>query len=127
MPGLDRSEYDVAAGDLRRPPGTWPSLSGRAGRLVATNCVIASGGHMAIPHLNGIPARHQKAFGVQPAARLGLSLLDAGIADPSDWNQGEKNAGEVVEKTLRQLAVKPAAQEISTEVDVALSLVNDLE
>lgn len=127
MPGLDRGDYDIAAGDLRRPPGTWPSLSGRAGRLVATNCLIASGGYAAIPHLNGIPARHQMAFGVQPAARLGLSLLEAGIANPSDWNQGEKNAVEFVEKTLRKWAVKHAAEEISTEFDVALALVSDLE
>ena len=127
MPGLDRGDYHIAAGNLRRPPGTWPSVSGCAAGMVAPHCLIASGGHLAIPHLNGVPTRQQVVFGIQPAARLGLSLLEAGIADPGGWNQCERNAAEFVETTLRRWALEHGAEEISNEFDVVLALVSDLE
>ncbi len=126
MPGLDRGEHHIAAGDLRKPPGP-SSVSCSAGRMVAATCLIASGTHFAIPRLNDIPPRHQMSFGIQPAARLGLSLLEAGIADPSDWNVRDDNAIEFIEKTLRRWALKNGGEEISTEFDLALALVSDLE
>jgi hypothetical protein len=67
------------------------------------------------------------SFGIQPAARLGLSLLEAGVADPSDWNQSDKNSIDFVEKALRRWALRHGAETISTEFDVALALVSDLE
>ncbi|HLG96674.1 MAG TPA: hypothetical protein VKX49_10230 [Bryobacteraceae bacterium] len=125
MPGLDRGEYDIAAGDLRTPPGP-SSVPCSASGMAAATCLIASGTHFAIPRLNGIPPRHQMSFGVQPAARLGLSLLEAGIADPSDWLR-DNDAIEFIEKTLRRWALKNGGEEISTEFDLALALVSDLE
>lgn len=127
MPGLDRSEHDISASNLGKSPGAWPSVSGCAAGMVATHCLMASGGHLAIPNLRGVPVRHQMAFGIQPAARLGLSLLEAGIADVAEWNQGDRDTVEFVEKTLRQWALKHGAEEISTEFDLALALVSDLE
>ncbi len=125
MPGLDRGEYDIAAGDLRTPQGP-SSVPCSASGMAAATCLIASGTHFAIPRLNGIPPRHQMSFGVQPAARLGLSLLEAGIADPSDWLR-DNDAIEFIEKTLRRWALKNGGEEISTEFDLALALVSDLE
>jgi hypothetical protein len=127
MPGLDRGERDIAAGALRRPPDTRSRVPCRAGRLVATHRLMATGGHLTVPHLNGVPARHQMAFGIQTAARLGISLIEAGIADPGDWTQSERNAVEFIQRTLRRWVLRHGDAEISTEFDVALALVNDLE
>ena len=127
MPGLDRGDHDIAARGLRWPPEPSSGFPRSTARLATTACLIASGSHSATPHLNGVPPRHQMAFGIQPAARLGLSLLEAGIADPSDWDVREKNALEFVERTLRRWAKKNGGEEISTEFDVAFALVSDLE
>ena len=127
MPRLDRGEYDIPAGALRRPPEPPPSIPCGTGRVATTAKLIAIGSQLAVPHLNGVSARHQVAFGIQPAARLGLSLLEAGIADAKDWNPDRKNPVEFVESTLRRWALKNGCEEIATEFDVAFALVSDLE
>jgi hypothetical protein len=127
MPGLDRGEYDIAAGALRRPAEPSSSVPCSAGRVATAAKLIAIGSQLAVPHLNGVSARHQVAFGIQPAARLGLSLLEAGIADAKDWNPDRKNPVEFVENTLRRWAVKNGGGEIATAFDVAFALVSDLE
>jgi hypothetical protein len=127
MPGLDRGEYGIAARALRRPPQPSSDVPRGAARLVTAAKLIAIGSQLAVPHLNGVSARHQIAVGIQPAARLGLSLLEAGIADGNDWNPDTKNPVEFVENTLRHWAAKNDGEEIATEFDVALALVSDLE
>jgi hypothetical protein len=127
MPGLDRGEHHIGAGALRRSSEPSSSVPCGAGRVATAVKLIGIGSQLAVPHLNGVQARHQVAFGIQPAARLGLSLLEAGIADAKDWNPSRKNPGEFVENTLRRWAVKNGGDEIATEFDVALAIVNDLE
>lgn len=127
MPGLDRGEYGITAGALRRPPEPLSDLFRGAGGVATAAKLIGVGSQLAVPHLNGVSARHQMAFGVQPAARLALSLLGAGIADAKDWNPDRRNPVEFVENTLRRWALKNGGDEIATEFDVALALVSDLE
>lgn len=127
MSGLDRGEYDIATGTLRRPPEPSSSIPWGAGRVATAAKLIAIGSQLAVPHLNGVQTRHQAAFGIQPAARLGLSLLEAGIADAKDWNPARKDPIEFVENTFRRWAVKNGGEEIASEFDVALALVSDLE
>jgi len=127
MSGLDRGEYDIATGALRRPPEPSSSIPCGAGRVATAAKLIAVGSRFAVPHLNGVQTRHQVAFGLQPAARLGLSLLAAGIADAKDWSPDRKNPVEFVENTFRRWAVKNGGEEITTEFDVAFALVSDLE
>jgi len=127
MSGLDRSEHNSAESAVGEPPDTGSRVPYGAGGLVAAGYLIARGGQLAVPHLNGVPAKHHMAFGVQPAARLALSLLEAGIADPGDWRPREENTVEFVEKTLRRWVLKHGGDEISSEFDVALALVSDLE
>jgi hypothetical protein len=127
MPGLDRGEYDIATGTLRRPPEPSSSIPCGAGRVATAAKLIAIGSQLAVPHLNGLQTRQQAAFGIQPAARLCLSLLEAGIADANDWNPDRKNPVKFVENTFRRWAVKNGGEEIASEFDVALALVSDLE
>jgi hypothetical protein len=77
-------------GALGGPAEPFPSIPRPTAGMVAANCLIASGGHLAIPKLNGIPAKYQMAFGIQPAAKLGRTLLEAGLADCNDWRQSGK-------------------------------------
>jgi hypothetical protein len=127
MPGLDRSEHDIAAGGLRRPPEPLSDFPCGTGRLATAAKLIAIGSQLAVPHLDGVQTRHQVAFGIQSAARLGLSLLEAGIADAKDWSPDRKNPVEFVENTFRRWALKNGGEEIATEFDVAFALVSDLE
>jgi hypothetical protein len=127
MPGLDRGEHHIGAGALRRSSEPSSSVPCGASRVATAVKLIGIGSQLAVPHLKGVEARHQVAFGIQPAARLGLSLLEAGIADAKDWNPDRKNPVEFVENTLRRWAVKNGGDEIATEFDVALAIVNDLE
>ena len=127
MPGLDRCEYDIATGALRWPPERSSSIPCGAARMATAAKLIAIGSHSAFPHLNGVTTRHQLAFGTRPAARLGLSLLEAGIADAKAWNPDRKNPVEFIENTLRRWATKNGGEEIATEFDVAFALVSDLE
>lgn len=82
---------------------------------------------MAVPRLDGIASRHQQSFGVESAARLGHTLLEAGISEGRDWSSGEQNPLVFVEKTLHRWATNHGANEIGMEFDVALALVSDLD
>src|SRR5262249_4452937 len=83
--------------------------------------------HLTVPRLNGIAMRHQLAFGVQPAARLCHTLMEAGIAEANDWSHRDRNPLAFVEKTLHRWATDHGAAEIGTEFDLALGLVSDLD
>jgi len=115
------------AGALGGPAGPFPSSSGATAGMVTSNCLIASGGHLAFPRLDGVPTKYQMAFGIQPAAKLGRTLLEAGLADCNDWRQGEKKPVEFVEKTLHRWAAAHGADEVAGEFALALALASDLD
>ncbi len=127
MPRLDRRNCDIAARNFHGAPESPSSPACGAAGVVPTTKLIASGGQLAVPRLHGVSARHQVAFGIQPAARLSLSLLEAGVADTTDWDGDRRDPVDFVEKTLRRWALKNGGEEISTEFDLALALVTDLE
>jgi hypothetical protein len=126
MSRLDCSLQSSVAGAIGGATRTaWNPLE-RAGRMVPADCLIASGRHMSVPRLRGVATRHQLASGVEPAARLGRALLEAGIAEANDWRPAEGNPLIFVEKALQQWAEAHGASEIGTGFDLALALVTDL-
>src|SRR2546427_11610624 len=57
-------------------------------RMAAAADLMASGSHLVIPHLDGIPTEHRFHAGRRASIRLAQTLLEVGIADPTDWRRG---------------------------------------
>ena len=127
MSRLDRGMYASQTSPVNVPARRPSRAADCTGRMVATDCVLASGRHLTVPRLDGIAIRHQFAFGVQPAARLCHTLMEAGIADADDWSYRDRNALAFVEKTVHRWATNHGAAEIGTEFDLALALVSGLD
>src|SRR5437879_7085096 len=56
-------------------------------RMAAAADLMASGSHLVIPHLDGIPTEHRFHAGRRASIRLAQTLLEVGIADPTDWRR----------------------------------------
>lgn len=105
-----------------------PSISaaGMADSILMPASAMAAGA--AIPRLmfaNGqqVPTEHRLVQGEQAAARLAVSLLQAGIANEIDWERTGRNAFEYIKCSLNEWLSKFGCQEIQKQffLDVVLS------
>ena len=127
MSRLDRGVFTSQTSPVDGPARPAQHVAHPPGRMVAADYVIGSGRQLTVPRLDGIAMRHQFAFGVQPAARLCHTLMEAGIAEADDWNYRDRNPLAFAEKTLHRWATDHGAAEIGTQFDLALALVSDLD
>ena len=63
---------------------------------------MASGSHLVIPHLDGIPTEHRFHAGGRASIRLAQTSLEVDIADPTDWRRVRHDPTAYVEATLNR-------------------------
>ena len=71
-------------------------------RMAAAADLRASGGHLVIPHLDGIPTEHRFHAGGRASIRLAQTSLEVDIADPTDWRRVRRDPAAYVEATLNR-------------------------
>src|SRR2546430_9363915 len=71
-------------------------------RMAAAADLMASGSHLVIPHLDGIPTEYRFHAGGRASIRLAQTLLEVGIADPTDWRRVRRDPTAYVEATLNR-------------------------
>ena len=71
-------------------------------RMAAAADLMASGSHLVIPHLDGIPTEHRFHAGGRASIRLAQTLLEVDIADPTDWRRVRRDPTAYVEATLNR-------------------------
>ena len=70
--------------------------------MAAAADLMASGSHLVIPHLDGIPTEHRFHAGRRASIRLAQTLLEVDIADPTDWRRVRRDPTAYVEATLNR-------------------------
>jgi len=70
--------------------------------MAAAADLMASGSHLVIPHLAGIPTEHRFHAGRRASIRLAQTLLEVDIADPTDWRRVRRDPTAYVEATLNR-------------------------
>jgi hypothetical protein len=90
---------------------------------LASTDLMPVGSGLDIPRLAGMPIEQQIWQGEQAAARLAHSFLDAGIADPDDWNAAEHNPFHFLKAALERWLSNHGSAAIREQfsVDVLMS------
>ena len=63
---------------------------------------MASGGHFGLPHLDGIPGEYRFHAGERASIQLARTLLEVGIADPTDWRRVRRDPTAFVDLTFER-------------------------
>lgn len=122
MRGLAKSRRN----DPRRAPCVVPlskRTSSHGASDLASSSLIAAGSGLVIPRLDGVPLEQQLWQGEATAARLARTLIEANIADPSDWFAPKQNPFEFLKRALAHWLRRHDDAEIREQffLDVLLS------
>src|SRR5207302_9291290 len=90
----------LRASGRRRPARPRRNAACPTARMAAAADLMASGSHLVIPHLDGIPTEYRFHAGGRASIRLAQTLLEVGIADPTDWWRVRRDPTAYVEATL---------------------------
>lgn len=102
MPKSAASNACLRAGGGRRTARSQFHPPGPAARMAAANCVMASGNHLLIPMLDGVPLEYRFHAGERAAIRLAQALLELDIAEPRDWRRMHCDPANYVQATLNR-------------------------
>lgn len=79
-----------------------PHATRRATRLASARKLMAQGGGLVIPRLDGIPLVHRLVADDRLAVLLAKSLVEFGIAAPEDWSRAEPDPSSFIGMTLER-------------------------
>ena len=99
MRGLAKSRRTDPWRATRVVPPAKRNSPRRASGLASTS-LMAAGSGLVIPRLDGAPVEQQLWQGEATAARLARTLIEAHIADPSDWVAAKQNPFEFLKRAL---------------------------
>jgi len=102
MPRLAANRPLSGASGRRRAARPQRNAACSTARMAATSDLMASGSHLGIPHLDGIPAEYHFHAGEQASIRLAGIILEMDIADPTDWRRVGRDPTAYVETTLNR-------------------------
>jgi hypothetical protein len=85
------------------------------------------GSGLTVPRLDGIAIEQQLWDGEQAAARVGSTLLKAGIADAQDWRAAKRNPFQFVKNALDRWVTTHGKAQIEEQFRLNLTLSTDLE
>jgi hypothetical protein len=85
------------------------------------------GSGLTVPQLNGIAIEQQLWDGEQAAARVGSTLLKAGIADAEDWRAAKRNPFQFLKNALDRWVTAHGKAQIEEQFRLNLTLSTDLE
>src|SRR2546422_295958 len=102
MPRLAANSARVRTSRRRRTARPRRNAACPTARMAAAADLMASGTHLVIPHLDGIPTEHRSHAGGRASIRLTQTLLEVDIADPTDWRRVRRDPTAYVEATLNR-------------------------
>ena len=127
MPRLAESRGNYSA----RPPTVVAPAAGNAAlasaRLAAPAHLMPPGSGLTVPRLDGIAIEQQLWDGEQAAARVGSTLLKAGIADAEDWRAAKRNPFRFLKDALDRWVTAHGKAQIEEQFRLNLTLSTDLE
>ncbi len=127
MQRLETCERDIKPG-RRQPCGAAPSdVLDCASRVDAAPCLMPAGAGYKIPRLTGIPSEYRFVGGVESAAKLALTLISAGLADPCDWVRLGRDPFAFLAAALKTAVEKHGGNDLDSEFFMRLGLVSDLD
>src|SRR6266571_4812629 len=92
----------LRASGRRRTAHSQRNAACATARMAAAADLMASGSHLVIPHLDGIPTEHRFHAGGRASIRLAQTSLEVDIADPTDWRRVRHDPTAYVEATLNR-------------------------
>src|SRR5437870_11772339 len=102
MPRLAANRDLLRTGRRRRTARPQRNAACPTARMAAAADLMASGSHLVIPHLAGIPTEHRFHAGRRASIRLAQTLLEVDIADPTDWRRVRRDPTAYVEAPLNR-------------------------
>ena len=96
-------------------------------RVAATPGLMAVGGPLTIPRLQGVPTEYRFFDGIDVAANLAKTLVATGLADPGRWGHVDRDPFRFVERALRDHVGAHGGPEIDREFHLSLGLASDLD
>ena len=102
MPRLAANRDLLRASRRRRTARPRRNAACPTARMAAAADLMASGSHLVIPRLDGIPTEHRFHAGRRASIRLAQTLLEVDIADPTDWRRVRRDPTAYVEATLNR-------------------------
>ena len=88
--------------------------------------LMARGDGLAIPRLAGVPIRQQLWRGERTAARVALTMFEAGVADSSAWPECQGSPFELIrrsiERWVKRHSKSPVGQQFYLDVSVSSQL-----
>src|SRR5205809_8053829 len=102
MPRLAANRDLLRASRRRRTAHSQRNAACATAPMAAAADLMASGSHLVIPHLDGIPTEHRFHAGGRASIRLAQTLLELDIADPTDWPRVRRDPTACVEATLNR-------------------------
>src|SRR5436190_2420414 len=102
MPRFATNSTLLRASRRRRTARRQRNAACPTARMAAAADLMASGSHLVIPHLDGIPTEHRFHAGGRASIRLAQTLLEVDIADPTDWRRVRRDPTAYVEATLNR-------------------------
>lgn len=85
------------------------------------------GSGLTVPRLDGIATEQQLWNGEQAAARVGSTLLKAGIAGAEDWRSAKRNPFQFLKNALDRWVMAHGKAQIEEQFRLNLTLSTDLE
>src|SRR5207249_10820355 len=102
MPTFATNSARIGASGRRRTAHPRRNAACPTARMAAAADLMASGSHVVIPHLGGIPTEYRFHAGGRASIRLAHTLLEVDIADPTDWRRVRRDPTAYVEATLNR-------------------------
>ena len=96
-------------------------------RMAAASDLMAAGGQLAMPRLDGVPLQFRFSAGDRASIALARTLLGLDLASPDDWELANHDPGTYVLVTLDRLIAAHGGDSIKRRFDLCATLTSCLD
>jgi hypothetical protein len=96
-------------------------------RMAAASDLMATGGQLAVPCLDGVPLRFEFSAGDRASIALARTMLELDLASPDDWEVANHDPGAYVLVTLDRLIAAHGGDSIKRRFDLSATLTSCLD
>ncbi len=122
MPRLSSCHRAFARGAGRDGAVAKGNCPGTSAGVAAAPDLMARGGQLAIPSLDGVPLQHRFSAGDRASIALARTLLELDLAAPEDWEVANRDPGAYVLVTLDRRIAAHGGSSIKRRFDLYVTL-----